>query len=299
MIEVRHLVKRFGGFTALRDLNMTVPGASVYGLVGPNGSGKTTALRHVTGVYQPDGGEVRVLGRSVWENPAVKAKIGYVPDDVFYFHQSTVKDMARFYAGVYPRFDRKRFSRLKEAFDLPTNRPLRAFSKGQQKQAALWLQLSLRPEVLVLDEPLDGLDPMMRRQVWSLIMADTAGRGMTVLISSHNLRELEDVCDHVGVLDHGTVILERSLGDLQENIAKIQLALPEGAALPPELEIIHEENAGRLKTLIVRGRAAEVTGRLQALNPLFMDSVPLTLEEIFIYEVGGNDYAVKDIIDDK
>ena len=163
-----------------------------------------------------------------------------------------------------------------------------------QKQAAFWLAVSLRPQVLILDEPVDGLDPVMRRQVWAIIMQDVAENGLTVLISSHNLRELEDVCDRVGMISRGKLLLERGLSDLQDSICKIQIALPQGVVLPPDLDVLHCSGPGRLKTLIVRGSSEETEGRLAALEPVFMDSVPLTLEEIFIYELGGDDYAVKD-----
>lgn len=296
MIEVKNLTKRFDGFAALDNLTMTVPTGAVYGLVGPNGSGKSTLIRHVTGVFRQDAGELLLDGEPVWENPAAKARMAYIPDDVFYYLQATVTDMRNFYAGIYPSFDWTRYDKLREVFDLPEKKPIRTMSKGQQKQAAFWLQMSLRPEVLVLDEPVDGLDPVMRRQIWGILMADAAERGITVLVSSHNLRELEDVCDHVGILDHGKLLLERSLSELQENICKIQLALPDGRPLPADLEVVHETDAGRLKTLIVRGGAEQVMERLGALEPLFMDAVPLSLEEIFIYELGGNDYAVKDIL---
>ena len=296
MIEVKNVTKRFDGFAALDGLTMTVPRGAVYGLVGPNGSGKSTVIRHVTGIYRQDAGEVLVDGQPVWENPAVKARMAYVPDDVFYFAQSTLTDMKKFYQGIYPGFDAARFDKLGEVFELPRNKTIRSMSKGQQKQAAFWLQLSLRPEVLVLDEPVDGLDPVMRRQVWSLLMADAAERGITVLVSSHNLRELEDVCDHVGILDHGKLLLEHSLSELQENICKIQLALPDERPLPAELNVVHETVSGRLKTLIVRGDSEQVMERLSDMQPLFLDAVPLSLEEIFIYELGGHDYAVKDIL---
>ena len=230
MIEVRGVTKTFDGFKALDELSLTVPEGAVYGLVGPNGSGKSTIIRHITGIYRPDSGEVLVNGEPVFENPAVKAQIGYIPDDVFYFLQSNVRDMMKFYRGLYPSFDETRYEKLKEAFpELDEKKPIRSMSKGMQKQAAFWLQLCLRPRVMVLDEPVDGLDPVMRRQVWGLLMADAAEHGITVLVSSHNLRELEDVCDHVGILDHGRLLLERSLNELQENIVKIQIALPDGA----------------------------------------------------------------------
>ena len=296
MIEVKNLVKTFDGFRALDDLTMTVPRGAVYGLVGPNGAGKSTLLRHLTGIYRPDFGTVTVDGEPVWENPAVKRRIAYIPDDVFYFRSASIADMANFFAGACPTFDWERYDKLKKAFDLDEKQPLRRFSKGMQKQAAFWLAMSMAPDVLVLDEPVDGLDPVMRRQVWSLVMADVADRGTTVLVSSHNLRELEDVCDHVGILDHGKLLLERSLSDLQENIVKVMIALPEGQALPQDLNILHDQATGRMHTLILRGDADALEAYLAAAQPQYMDVVPLTLEEIFIYELGGVDYEVKNIL---
>ena len=296
MIEVKNLVKTFDGFRALDDLTMTAPRGAVYGLVGPNGAGKSTLLRHLTGIYRPDSGTVTVGGEPVWENPAVKRRIAYIPDDVFYFRSASIADMAKFYAGTCPTFDSERYEKLRKAFDLDEKQPIRRFSKGMQKQAAFWLAMSMAPDVLVLDEPVDGLDPVMRRQVWSLVMADVADRGTTVLVSSHNLRELEDVCDHVGILDHGKLLLERSLSDLQENIVKVMIALPEGQALPQDLNILHDQTTGRMHTLILRGDAAALEAYLAAAQPQYMDVVPLTLEEIFIYELGGVDYEVKNIL---
>ena len=296
MIEVRNLTKRFDGFAALDGLTMTVPDGAVYGLVGPNGSGKSTLLRHVMGIYRQDAGEVLVDGQPVFENPAVKARIAYIPDDVFYFPQAGVRDMMQYYKGIYPGFDEARYEKLKEVFPLDEKQPIRRMSKGMQKQAAFWLAMCQRADYMVLDEPVDGLDPVMRRQIWGLLMADAAERGMTVLVSSHNLRELEDVCDHVGILNHGHLLLERSLSELQENISKVQLALPDGRPLPEGLNLVHETVSGRLRTLIIRGDPEQTLQTLQECEPLFLDAVPLSLEEIFIYELGGADYAVKDIL---
>ena len=296
MIEVKGITKRFGDFTALDELTLTVPSGSVYGLVGPNGSGKSTIIRHITGIYRPDGGEILIDGEPVYENPAVKARIAYIPDDVFYFNNASMKDMAKFYRGIYPNFSTERFEALLTVFPLDPKRPIRRFSKGMQKQAAFVLCMAMQPEIMVLDEPIDGLDPVMRRQVWSLLMADIAERGTTVLVSSHNLRELEDVCDHVGILDHGKLLLERSLSEMQENICKILIALPDDAELPEGADILHKSATGKLLTLIVRGKQDELTALFGKAEPLFMDAVPLTLEEIFIYELGGVDYEVKNII---
>ena len=296
MIEVKSVVKDFDGVRALNDLTMTVPSGSVYGLVGPNGAGKSTIIRHITGILKADRGEILIDGKPVFENPEVKAKIAYIPDDIFFFPNATIKETANFYKSIYPSFDEERFDKLGEVFKLDTRRQMRRLSKGMQKQAAFWIAISMRPEVLVLDEPVDGLDPVMRRQIWSIIMADVAENGTTVLISSHNLRELEDVCDHVGIMNRGRLLLERSLEELQGNVVKVQLALPDGNGLPEGLDILHQSGSGRLKTLIIRGSAAEIEDRINLASPLFVDTVPLTLEEIFIYELGGANYEVKDII---
>ena len=297
MIEVRDAVKKFDGFAALDGANLLVPQGSVYGLVGPNGAGKSTLIRHLTGIYRQDGGTVRVDGQPVWENAALKARIAAIPDDWYYFMQSTVRDMMRFYKGFYPSFSTERYEKLKEVFNIDEKRPIRRLSKGMQKQVAFWLALSCMPDYLILDEPVDGLDPVMRRQVWSLVMGDVAQRGTTVLVSSHNLRELEDVCDHVGIMDHGKVLLERSLAQLQDNMVKLQVVFQDGVTeVPPELPVLHASKVGRIHTLIMRMNAEEATARLSTYNPMLVDAVPLTLEEIFIYELGGADYAVKNIV---
>ena len=299
MIKVEHLVKSFDGFFALHDLNMTVPKGAVYGLVGPNGAGKSTLIRHVTGAYRPDSGTILVDGAPVYENPTVKACIANIPDDFYFFQSATTRDMMQFYRGLYPKFDMERYQKLKEAFaSVDEKRPIRRLSKGMQKQAAFWLALCCNADLLVLDEPVDGLDPVMRRQVWSLLLGDVAERGTTVLVSSHNLRELEDVCDHVGILSRGKVLLERSLTELQGNVVKMQVVFQEKEIpqLPEDLKVLHSACVGRIHTLIVRGTADEVTNRLAVYNPILMDAIPLTLEEIFIYELGGEDYAVKDIV---
>ena len=292
MLEMKNVTKTFDAFKALDDLSLTVPQGAVYGLVGPNGAGKSTAIRHLTGVYRPDSGQITLEGAPVFENPAAKRRIGCIPDDVFYYPSATLEDMRRFYRGIYPAFDDALFERLYEVFQLPRKSPIRRFSKGMQKQAAFHLTLCARPEVLILDEPVDGLDPVMRRQVMSLILADVAEHGTTVLISSHNLRELEDVCDHVGIMDHGKMLLEKSLADMQGLTHKLQIV---GDA-PQGLDVLHESASGRLKTLIVRGQVEDISARAAAAKPAYFDVLPLSLEEIFIYELGGVNYAVKDIL---
>ena len=292
MLEMQNVTKTFGSFKALDDLSMHVPAGAVYGLVGPNGAGKSTAIRHLTGVYRPDQGTVTVNGQPVYENPEQKLRMGYIPDEIFYFPSATLEEMRKFYKGIYPQFDDGLFYRLYEVFQLPKKSPIRRFSKGMQKQAAFHLTICTRPDVLILDEPVDGLDPVMRRQVWNLILADVAQHGTTVLISSHNLRELEDICDHVGIMDHGRMLLERSLADMQGNIVKLQLV----GEVPAELDILHSTQSGRMQTLIVRGTVEAVTGMMQQADPAYFDVLPLSLEEIFIYELGGVNYEVKDIL---
>ena len=292
MLELKNVTKTFGTFKALDDLTLTVPKGAVYGLVGPNGAGKSTAIRHMTGIYRPDSGSVTLEGLPIYENTAVKGTIGYIPDEIFYFPSATLEDMKRFYRGIYPTFDDELYGKLQEVFALPKKTPIRRYSKGMQKQAAFYLTLCTRPEVLILDEPVDGLDPVMRRQVMSLILADVAERNTTVLISSHNLRELEDVCDHVGIMAGGKMLLEKSLADMQGSTVKLQLV----GEVPEGLEILHESSSGRLKTLIIRGQALEVSQKVAASKPAYFDVLPLSLEEIFIYELGGVNYAVKEIL---
>ena len=299
MIQVNSLVKTFDGFRALDGLTMKVEEGSIYGLVGPNGAGKSTLLRHITGAYRPDSGTILVDGQPVYENPAVKAGIACIPDELYYFPSASTRDMMKFYRGMYPGCADKRSQALKEAFpEVDPRQPIRRLSKGMQKQSAFWLALCCSPRVLVLDEPVDGLDPVMRRQVWSLLMGDVAQRGTTVLVSSHNLRELEDVCDHVGILSHGKVLLERSLTDLQDNVVKLQLVFqePQLPQLPQDLNVLHTSQVGRVYTLIVRGSPAQIKTRMAVYSPILMEALPLSLEEIFIYELGGEDYAVRDIV---
>ena len=298
MLEAKHVVKTFDGFRALDGLTMTVPTGAVYGLVGPNGAGKSTIIRHLAGIYRQDSGEVLLDGQPVYEDPAVKRRMTVIGDDWYYFPQANIREMAHFFAGLYPAFSWERYEKLKQVFPLDEKMMLRRMSKGMQKQAAFWLTVCCMPEYLILDEPVDGLDPVMRRQVWSLLLGDVAERGTTVLVSSHNLRELEDVCDHVGILDHGRVLLERSLSDLQDNTVKLQVAYPgvTEPVLPAEMQILHRSHVGRVYTYIVRGSSQEIMRRMQITEPVLLESIPLTLEEIFIYELGGVDYAAKDIL---
>lgn len=289
MLEMKNVTKAFGAFKALDDLSLHVPKGCVYGLVGPNGAGKTTVIRHLAGIYRPDSGTVTVDGQEMTGDPNLKERIGYIPDDVFYFPAATMEDMHRFYRDMYSKFDEALYEKLKEIFPLPAG-PIRRFSKGMQKQAAFHLTLCIRPDVMILDEPVDGLDPVMRRQVMSLVLSDVAERGITVLISSHNLRELEDVCDHVGIMNHGRMLLEKSLADMQGGTVKLQIV---GEA-PQGCQVLHESRSGRLNTFILRGSYQQVQEKCQRMNPPYFDVLPLSLEEIFIYELGGVNYEIKE-----
>ena len=298
MIVARNVVKSFDDFQALRGTTLHVKRGSVYGLVGPNGAGKSTIIRHLTGIYKQDAGEVYIDGEPIWENSAVKQRIAYIPDDIFYFHGSSIDSMCKFYRSIYKNFDIDFFQQLGEYFPkIDRKKKIRSLSKGMQKQVAFWLAIASKPDVLILDEPVDGLDPVMRKQVWSILMNEVAERNVTVLVSSHNLRELEDVCDHVGIMSEGSVILERSLAEMQENTIKIQMAFEgEMPDMSDIRDILHVSYSGRVITVIAKGNSAQITAQIEAKRPLFYDLLPLTLEEIFIYELGGTNYEVKDIL---
>ena len=298
MIQVNNVTKKFGDFAALDGLNMHVERGAIYGLVGPNGAGKSTIIRHLCGVYKQDAGEIIIDGKPVYENTELKKMFTVIPDDIFYFTQANTMDMMKFYKDMYPKFDEVLFKKIMDCFPaINPKKMVRTLSKGMQKQVAFMLSIAARPELMILDEPVDGLDPVMRRQIWSLIMSDVSENGLTVLVSSHNLRELEDVCDHVGIMNNGKILIERSLDELQTSITKIQIAFDgDMPALPPEIEVLKKITNGRVHTLIVKGEPRAAERAIGALNPLLMDVLPLTLEEIFIYELGGENYAVKDII---
>ena len=297
MLKLENIHKTFHAGTvnqkiALDGLSLTLNDGDFVTVIGGNGAGKSTIIRHLAGIYRQDSGDVLVDGQPVYENIAVKSRMAVIGDDWYYFPQSGIREMAKFLAGIYPDFSWERYEKLKQVFPLDEKMMLRRMSKGMQKQAAFWLMVCCMPEYLILDEPVDGLDPVMRRQVWSLLLGDVAERGTTVLVSSHNLRELEDVCDYVGIMNRGKMLLEKSLADMQGSTVKLQLV---GDA-PQELDILNATVSGRLKTLIVRGEAEEVGAKIAACKPAYFDVLPLSLEEIFIYELGGVDYEIKDIL---
>lgn len=298
MVKGIEVCKKFGNFTALDHLSFQIEDGAVYGLIGPNGAGKSTLLRHIMGIFKPDSGEILYDGEPVFENSRVKERMAFIPDDVFYFRLATLVDMKNYYRGIYPKFNKKVFEELWGCFpQLDRKMPIRRMSKGMQKQAAFMLAISMRPDFLVLDEPVDGLDPVMRRQIWSILMSEVSDKHLTVLVSSHNLRELEDVCDHVGIMNRGKILLEHSMEDLQGSVTKIQVVFEgEMPELGEELELVSRSDLGKVHTLIIRERNEKVTALLSKYHPVFMEVLPLNLEEIFIYELGGENYEVKNII---
>lgn len=298
MIKVKNLVKSFDGFNALDGLTLNVKKGSVYGLIGPNGAGKTTIIKHLAGIYRENSGEILIDNMPVYENEKIKKDLVLISDDLFFFSTYTIRDMAKFYSGVYPDWSWERFENLKEIFKIDTSRRVRKLSKGMQKQVAFWLSICAMPKIMLLDEPVDGLDPVMRRNVWRLMLQDVAENGTTVLVSSHNLRELEDVCDHVGIMHQGKVILEKALDDVKGNIHKIQLAYQNGfpKELDEAIEILHREEYGSVSMIIVKGNTEDIKTKIKYTNPLICDILPLTLEEVFIYELGGLGYEFQNII---
>lgn len=298
MIEVKNLSKSYGDLVALDSLNVKIKQGSVYGLLGPNGSGKTTLIKHLVGIYKNESGTILIDGQPVFDNPAVKSDIIYISDDLFYFSQYSIKEMADFYASMYPNWSWERFNTLKQAFPIDIKRRVTKLSKGMQKQVSFWLGISAKPKVMILDEPVDGLDPVMRKKVWNLVLQDVAEYSTTVLVSSHNLRELEDVCDHVGILFKGKMMVERELDNMKSDIHKLQLAYscqaPE--SIFDQNEILHFSKSGSVMQYIVKGNKNSIIAKVSATNPVIMDILPLTLEEIFIYELGGEGYEIENII---
>lgn len=298
MIEVSGVTKTFDGFKALDDMNLTVEKGSVYGLIGPNGAGKTTIIKNLCGIYKPDSGKILIDYNNVYENTKIKERLIYISDELFFYATYSIKAAAKMYSELYPKWSWERYESMKNIFKIDDKRKIRRLSKGMQKQVAFWLGICTRPDVMILDEPVDGLDPVMRRNVWSLVLSDVAERGTTVLISSHNLRELEDVCDHVGIMFGGKVVLQKSLDDVKGNIRKIQIAFngefPED--LSKKIDILHRSEFGSVVTLIAKGGAEKLKETISAYKPLILDILPLTLEEVFIYELGGMGYEFENII---
>lgn len=297
MIEAKGLTKSFGRVRVLEGLSIQVRAGSVYGLVGPNGSGKSTLLRLLSGVYRPEAGEVLVDGEPVYENTGAKGKVFLLPDDLWFPPGATVREMARFYEGVYPSFDRGEYDRLRGLLSIDPDARVSSLSKGTRRQAALLLALSCRTPCLLLDEAFDGLDPVVRLLVRRLMVQEVESRGAAVVIASHNLRELEDLCDHIGLLHGGKILLERELDELKAGFCKVQAIFPEPVDWEGTgLAILRRQQQGNLTSLLVRGAPEETLAVLERRGPLFIEAAPLTLEEIFIGEMEAVGYDYDQIL---
>ena len=288
MVQIENLTKTFDGFTALDKLNLNIKKGSIYGLVGVNGSGKTTAIKHLAGIYRQDSGSVTLDGTPVYDNAGLKAKVGFISDDVYFFPHYNIKSLRGFYANMYSTWNEERYRHLLGMFKLDDKRKVSKFSKGMQKQTAFIFAMSIMPNFLLLDEPIDGLDPIVRRLIMQEVIDDVAEREMTVLVSSHNLKEMDGICDAIGIIKSGRMVIERDLDDLKSDVHKVQLAFD--GTLPTHelgLQVLHEESRGSIKMLVIRGKEDEVSQRIKSFNPLIFDRLPLTLEEIFVYETEG------------
>ncbi len=299
MIQVQQAVKRFGSITALSNISCRIEKGSVYGMVGSNGAGKSTFLRLVSGVYKPDGGLVTIDGASVFDNPAVKARLVFVPDELYFLPGSTLTRMAVFYRSFFPHFDEERFHFLTKAFNLDEKRLIRGFSKGMRRQSATLLALSCRPDYYFFDETFDGLDPVMRRLVKGLINEDVADKNATAIITSHSLRELEDSCDQLALLHKGGLILQSNVQDLRTSLFKVQIAFdrPFNEGLFSSLQVENCRINGGVAQLILRGDKYEILSRLKQLDPVLLDVLPLNLEEIFTYEMKELGYSFEDVLE--
>lgn len=298
MIKADNLTKRFQGVTAVDHIHAEIQDGTVFGLIGTNGAGKSTFLRMAAGILKPDEGTITLDGEAVFEDIRVKARCFYIPDEPYFLGNGTADDMKTFYQGIYPNFDTDRFGKLLKSFELDGRRKIQTFSKGMKKQLAVLLGICAGTDYLFCDETFDGLDPVMRQTVKSLFANDIEERNLTPVIASHNLRELEDICDHVGLLHRGGMLLSKDLDDMKMNIHKIQCVLPAGLDRTnlQELDIMTVEQRGSLMTLTVRGQKEEIQARMQSYHPVFFEMIPLSLEEIFISETEVAGYDIKKLI---
>lgn len=290
LITAKNVVKKFDKFTALNHFNMNVPEGSIYGLVGPNGSGKTTTIKHLIGMYKQDEGEILVNNEKVYDNEKVKSKIAYISDDLYFFHGYSIKDMAKFYSKIYKNFSFEKFNDLQKVFNIDIKRKVNKLSKGMKKQVAFWLTISCNPEIMILDEPIDGLDPIMKENVWKILLEEVKKRKMTVIISSHNLKELENVCTNIGIMKNGEMVLEKELEKKDNNIQKVQIVFSNNSQIGrirEKLSILKEEKVGSVYYFIIKGEQKEIEDILNKYKLTLMEFLPLSLEEVFMFENGG------------
>ncbi len=298
MIQVQSLTKKFEQFVALDSVTCTIPSGCIYGLVGSNGAGKSTLLRLLTGVYKPDSGSVTLDGAPVYENPAMKAKIAYIPDELYFLSGATMNRMTKLYASLFDTFSKDRYEFLTKSFNLNPAVPLNSFSKGMRRQAAIILALSCRPDYIFFDETFDGLDPVMRGLVKSLICEDVAERGATAIITSHSLRELEDTCDQLALLHKGGLVMESDIQNLKTSLFKVQIALTRAydQSIFAGIDVLQFHKSGSVSNMIIRGDREEAVARLRALSPVLLDILPLSLEEVFTFELRERGYSFESVI---
>ena len=299
MIELLNIIKQFDDITAVNHVSLNIADSQVFGLVGTNGAGKSTLLRMIVGIIRPDSGIVCVDNRPVYDNPDVKKDIFFISDDQYFLPNSTPGEMADYYEEIYSSFDKLRFFKLCNGFGLDTERRISSFSKGMKKQVSILLGICAGTKYLICDETFDGLDPVVRQGVKSILAAEMTDRGLTPIISSHNLRELEDICDHIGLLHQGGVILSEDLGDMKLRMQKVQCVFPsdddEKKALEG-LEVMVHDKRGRLHTITIRGERSEIESAFKRGNPIFFEILPLSLEEIFISETEVVGYDIRKFI---
>ncbi|WP_044747741.1 ABC transporter ATP-binding protein [Bacillus alveayuensis] len=298
MIKISNVRKEFEDLEVIKGLTLHIQKGSIYGLLGSNGAGKTTLLKLMAGIYKQDAGDILINDEPVFENVNVKKKLIFMPDALYFFPHTTIQQMAHFYKNIYPSWNEERFQKLKEVFQIDVHKKIHRLSKGMQRQVAFWLAFSAMPDVFVLDEPLDGLDAVMRQKVKNLLVQDVAEREMTVVISSHNLREVEDLCDSIGIMHKGELIIEKSLDDLKSDVHKIQVAFKGNvpSRFLAGLNVLYKEERGSVLLSIVRGKEEHVVSHVKKFEPAIFDLLPLTLEEIFIYEMGDVGYAIENIL---
>ena len=322
MIRIENLSKKFDGNLALDDLNMNVPDGSVYGLVGTNGAGKTTIIRHLAGILKQNSGKITFDGEDVWENEALKARIGVIHDELYFPSGYSLKDMRKMYKSAYPKWNDERFHEMTRIMKLDEGRRISTFSKGMKKQAMFSLVMSTMPDYILLDEPLDGLDPIVRKLVWKYLIDDVADRGVTVLVSSHNLKDMEEICDHIGIISNGKMVLERDLDTIKTSLHKIQVSFGStkaiGNTLEPDgtgdgadtaggktddvpdyykgLNILHRESRGTVDLMIIDNDIEEARQIINKNDPILFDILPLSLEEVFIYELGGENDDIRKLV---
>lgn len=298
MIEVKHLTKKIGNRLILDDVNIKVEKGTIYGVIGVNGAGKTTLIRQMIGTYIPDKGEVLFDGQSVFENNQLKEHIVYIPDEFPTTFGSNIKEIAKFYSHLYPSWSEVRYQQLISRFRQDELANFHQFSKGMKKQVSFILALSIMPDYLIMDEPFDGLDPLIRQVIWDILIQDVEERKMTIFISSHHLKELDAMCEKVCLLDHGKVIFEYQIDDLKQKIHKVQAAFHSEMMKDKarrDLDLIYEKVTGKIVTWIVKGDMAQINEKIENNNPLILEELPLDLEEIFKYSLGGDQHAMEEI----